>query len=123
MRSLLPLLASLVLLALPTAAHAYTFYEWSSAGGPNGIAQAGTGPLTVTFRDTAQVGQIGLGGVQSAPLSIAGGTSAPTKLTAGPGDGNLWWADPSTRHVGRTDPGTGPVLLLTDFGGTTADLV
>jgi hypothetical protein len=123
MRRLLPLLAGLVLLAVPSAAHAYTFYEWSSTGGPTGIAQAGTGPLTVTFKDLAQVGQIGLGGVQSAPRSIAGGTSVPTKLTTGPGDGNVWWVEPSTRHVGRTDPGFGPSVLALDFGGATADLV
>src|SRR3954451_2628267 len=123
MRRLLPLLAGLVLLALPSAAHAYTFYEWSSAGCANGIAQSGGGALTVTFRDAAQVGQIGLGGVQTAPQSIAGGTSAPTKLTAGPGDGNLCWADPSTHLVGRTDPAFGPALLLLDFGVITADLV
>src|SRR4051794_646293 len=123
MRRFLPLFASVAVLALPSAAQAYTFYEWSSAGGPTGIAQAGTGPLTVAFQASAAVGQIGLGGVQSAPVSIAGGSSGPTKLAAGPGDGNLWFVDGANRHVGRTDPGTGPVLLLLDFAGTTADLV
>src|SRR5689334_927382 len=123
MRRLLPLLASLVLLALPSAAHAFTFYEWSSAGGPTGIFQSGSGPLTIAFKSSAQIGQIGLGGVQSTPQAIAGGSSGPTKLTAGPGDGNLWFVDGVNRHVGRTDPGTGPAVLLTDFGGITADLV
>ena len=37
MRRFLPLLASLVLLALPSAAQAYTFYEWDAAGAPTGI--------------------------------------------------------------------------------------
>src|SRR4051794_2902122 len=103
MRRLLPLLASLALLALPSAAHAYTFYEWSAVGsGPSGIAQSGAGPLTVTFQNDATVGQIGLGGIQGAAASIAGGTADPTRLAAGPGDGNLWFVSPGSRHVGHT---------------------
>ena len=108
MRRLLPLLASLVLLALPTAAHGYTFYEWSFAGGPAGIAQQGTGPLSVTLTASGR-DRPGRrwAACTSAGVVITGAATAPTALAPGPGDGNLWFVDTVNGRVGRTDTGAG----------------
>ena len=122
MRRLLPLLASLALLALPSAAQAYTFYEWDSPGTPTGIVASATG-LSVTFNATGTVGGVSLGGVQSMPVAIAGAATRPTALAPGPGDGNLWFVDPTNGRVGRTDVGIGPVTLATAVGGAPTDLV
>ena len=110
MRRFLPLLASLVLLALPSAAQAYTFYEWDAVGAPTGIA-AGTNGLTVTFNSSGEVGGVTLNGVQSARSAIVGPSTKPGALAAGPGDGNFWWVDPTNNKAGRTDAGVGPVTL------------
>ncbi|HWK25301.1 MAG TPA: hypothetical protein VNS09_01985 [Solirubrobacter sp.] len=121
MRRLLTLLlASLAALALPAAAHAYTFYEWDAPGGPAGIA--GDGPLTVTFSTSGAVGEVGLGGVQSAPVAIGGAATAPTVIAAGP-DGNLWFVDPANGRLGHTVSGAAPTTLGTALGGTPSDLV
>src|SRR4051812_7161144 len=116
MRRLLPVLASLALLALPSAAQAYTFYEWDAAGTPAGIAVSGGG-LSVTLNQAGSIGRVSLGGVQSAPATIAGGASRPAALAAGPGDGNLWFVDPTNGRIGRTDAGVGPVTIATAVGG------
>ena len=74
MRRLLPLLASLVLLALPSAAPPTRSMNGARPDVRPGSPSRARGRLTVTFK--ARVGQIGLGGVQCRPQSIAGGTSA-----------------------------------------------
>jgi streptogramin lyase len=76
----------------------------------------------VTYNGTGAVGQVTLGGVQSAAVAIAGAATEPTVLTPGPGDGNLWFVDKVNGRVGRTDPGIGPVTLAT-VGGSPSDLV
>jgi hypothetical protein len=125
MRRLLPVLASLGVLALPASAHAFTFYEWDALpnSAPTGIFQAGTGPLSVTLNGTGAVGQVTLGGVQWPGVAITGGATKPTVLTQGPSDGNLWFVDSVNGRVGHTAPGTGPVTLTTAVGGSPADLV
>jgi streptogramin lyase len=123
MRRLLPLLVSLLALALaPAAAHAFTFYEYDApaTGHPTGIA-AVTGGLYFTLAGSDQIAQSGLGGVQAAPLGVTGGTS-PGKLVVGAG-GNLWFLDPGANRIGRIllpagTVGEFPGLL----GGHPADL-
>src|SRR5690349_13593954 len=111
MRRFRPILASLlVLLALPAAAQAYTFYEWDAADAPTGIVAGATG-LTVTFNATGELGGVTLNGVQSAPRTdITGAAARPTTLVTG-GDGNLWFVDPTNNKVGRTDPAAGAITL------------
>ena len=79
MRRLLPLLASLVLLALPASASAYTFAEWDQPGHPAGIAQSGTF-LYSTLSSTGQIGQGTLNGVQTA-LTVGGGSTFQAPVT------------------------------------------
>ena len=114
MRRLLPLLASLVLLALPTAAHGYTFYEWSFPGGPAGIAPAGTAPLWASRSPprgaSAQVDPTGRRHVRRRK-PVTGAATAPTALALGPGDNNLWFVDTVNGRVGRTDTGAGAITL------------
>src|SRR3712207_4279074 len=101
MRRFLPLLASLVLLALPAAAQAYTFYEYETTGQPGGITVNGAGELMFTL-STSKLGSSTLGGVVQPGGDIAGGTS-PTTIVPGPGDGSLWFIDGA--KVGRKGPG------------------
>src|SRR4051794_2751416 len=122
MRRLLPLLASLALLALPSAAQAFTFYEWDAPGTPAGITVSGGG-LSVSFNQAGSIGRLSLGGVQSAAATIAGAASRPTVLVPGPGDGNLWFVDPTNGRIGRTDAGVGPVTIATAVNGAPTDLV
>src|SRR5438034_1148185 len=95
MRRLLPLiLASLTTLALaPTAAHAYTFYEWDvpTDSQPTGIAQAGDF-LYFTLVGSNQVGRTSLNGVQSAPVSVTQGAA-------------LWTVDKAAGAGARISPG------------------
>ena len=111
MRRLLLPLASLVALAVPASAGAFTFYEWEAGGGPVGIAQVPGGPLSVTFETSHSVGQVSLGGVQSAAAVITGAAQAPRKLAVGPEDGTVWFVDQVNDKVGRTVPGSEPVTL------------
>jgi hypothetical protein len=107
MRRLLPLLASLALLALPTAAHGYTFYEWDTAAVPRGI---GVVADTLHFGLPAgQLGQSTLRGVQTS-AAVAGGTTASAFAPAATGT-DLWFLDDSVDKVGRITPGAPPVLL------------
>ncbi len=119
MRRLLPLLASLVLLALPASASAYTFAEWDQPGHPAGIAQSGTF-LYSTLSSTGQIGQGTLNGVQTA-LTVGGG-SAPSVLVPGPGDNHLWFVDPGNSKVGRSNPGVSLLEFATVLTGTPSDL-
>src|SRR4051794_24367068 len=114
MRRLLPLLASLVLLALPAAAQAYTFYEYSFPGGPTGILQASTGPINVGLAGVGRLGTASLTGVTSQGPPIAGEAVAPRVLAVGPGDGNIWFTDFDHSRIGRTDP-LGPTTLPIDL--------
>ena len=65
MRRLLPSLASLIVLALPPAAHAYTFTAYDTPGGPAGIVESG-GSLFYTLLTDKTLGQSTLRGVQLA---------------------------------------------------------
>jgi streptogramin lyase len=116
MRRLLPLLASLLALALaPAAAHAFTFYEWDASGDPNGIAASGSSLYFTLGGATPSFGKAGLGGAQIAPVAITGGT-APGKLVLGIG-GNLWFLDPGTSKIGRIAL---PAETATEFPTTLA---
>ena len=111
MRRLLPLLASLALLALPTAAHGYTFYEWSFPGGPAGILQNGTGPISVGLSTSGRIGTTSLTGVTTAGALISGAATSPRVLVAGPGDGNVWFTDFDHGRIGRTNPSGDAITL------------
>jgi virginiamycin B lyase len=119
MRRLLPLLASVVLLAVPASASAFTFAEWEQLGHPAGIAQSG-GFLYYTLAGTGQVGQGTLNGVQT--MSTVSGGSAPSVLVPGPGDNHLWFVDPGNNKVGRTNPGMSLLEFATVLTGTPSDL-
>ena len=124
MRRLLPLLASVVLLALPSAAHGYTFYEWSFPGGPTGILQNGTGPISVGLSTTGRIGTTTLTGVTTAGALISGAATAPRVLAAGPGDGNVWFTDFDHGRIGRTNPAGGAISLPIDLApGKPNDIV
>jgi hypothetical protein len=115
MRRLLPLLASLAVLALPPSASAYTFYEWGVAGGPTGIFQNGTGPIAVGLSTSGRIGTTTLTGVTSPGALIAGEASSPRVLVAGPGDGNIWFTDFDHGRIGRTNPSGGAITLPLDL--------
>ena len=115
------MLASLVLLAVPASASAFTFAEWDLTGAPAGIATAGS-PLSITLSGTGLIGQSTLGGVQAPSVAIGGGATTPTALVPGPGDGNLWFVDPGSGRIGRTDPGLPPAEFPALLGGTPSDL-
>ena len=107
MRRLLPLLACLALLALPSAAHAYTFYEWDTEGPPRGIGVVGD---ALQFGlPSGQLGQSTLRGVQTS-AAVAGGTTASAFARAVNGT-DLWFLDDGADKVGRITPGAPPVLL------------
>ena len=100
MRKLL-FLASLLVLAFPAAAQAFTFYDWTVTGAtpePSSIVRSGS-TLWFTNAGNGTIGRIGLGGVQGAPVALAGGAE-PTGLTTGP-DGNLYFAEPANGKIGR----------------------
>src|SRR4051812_14090819 len=102
MRRLLPLLASLLVLAVPSAAEAFTFYDWDvGAASPTSVAIAGS-TAYYTMSNSPDIGRVTLGGVQPASLAgVAGAT--PAELTAAPGGSTLWFADPALNAVGRVD--------------------
>ena len=107
MRRFLPLLASLVLLALPSAAQAYTFYEWDTAPTPRGLGIVGD---TLHFGlPSGQLGQSTLRGVQTS-AAVAGGTTTSAFARAANGT-DLWFLDDGVDKVGRITPGAPPVLL------------
>src|SRR4051812_38088428 len=119
MRRLLPLLVSIVSLAVPASASAYTFAEWDQLGHPAAVAQSGDF-LYYTLATAGQVGQGTLNGVQT--TTIIGGASAPSVLVPGPGDNDLWFVDPGNGKVGRTNPGVSLLEFATALTGTPSDL-
>jgi streptogramin lyase len=118
MRRFRPLLASLVvLLALPAAAQAYTFYEYETPAQPGGISIDSAGQLLFTL-SSAKFGISTLGGVvTTADLT---GSTTPTTIVPGPGDGSHWFIDGA--KVGRKGPGAA-VVFNQAFDGTPTDLV
>src|SRR4051812_17614872 len=122
MRRLLPLLAGLVLLALPSAAHAYTFYEYDAGGPPGAITELG-GSLVFSYStgDAWRIGKATPLGVLSAPSAPPAGGTAPTTIVPGPGDGSVWFIDGP--KVGRMAVGLAPSEFVHDFGATPRDLV
>src|SRR4051812_22040255 len=119
MRRLLPLLASFVLLALPCAAHAYTFTAYDAPGGPAGIVESG-GSLLYTLQTDKTLGQSTLRGVQSPAVPITGST-APSTLVTGPGDGSLWFINGDGK-LGRKGAEGAPAALPAVFASSPADL-
>ncbi|HEX6022101.1 MAG TPA: hypothetical protein VFZ00_08895, partial [Solirubrobacter sp.] len=98
MRRLLPLFASLAVLALPASAHAFTFYEWDLDGGPSAIVEF-QGELHYTLADDNARGRSTLRGVQAAAEPILN-LFVPAKIVVGPGDGFLWWIGENSAAVG-----------------------
>ena len=119
MRRLLPSLASLILLALPPAAHAYTFTAYDAPGGPAGIVESG-GSLFYTLLTDKTLGQSTLRGVQSPAVPITGAAS-PSTLVTGPGDGSLWFLNGDGK-LGRKGAGQAPTALPAVFAGSPTDL-
>ena len=102
MRRLLPLLASLVLLALPSAAHGYTFYEWDTAAPPRGILHRGDRADTRALRPARSAEHAERRADDGA--LIAGAARAPACSRAGHRGRDLWFIDDGDDKVGRIDP-------------------
>jgi streptogramin lyase len=100
-RRLVPLLAGLVLLAAPAAAHGYTFYEWDDGGNPTGLVEF-NGELHYLVPGAFGIAHMTLGGVMSGDLILGVGVTDPAKLAAGPG-GSLWFIG-SNAAIGRSAP-------------------
>src|ERR1700754_3961020 len=114
MLRLTALLASLAgLLALPAAAHAYTFAEWDTSGHPGGITAQGG----LYFTLPGAIGSSSLGGVQSsrtvAPASLR-------KIVAGSND-DLWYLDTGANKLWRDVPG-GSTTEFLPLDGAPTDL-
>src|SRR3954447_10143456 len=122
MRRFLPLLAGLVLLALPSAAQAYTFYEYDAGGTPGAITELG-GSLVFTYStdEDSRIGKSTPLGVLSAPSAPIAGATAPTTIVPGPGDGSVWFIHGT--KVGRMGATQAPSEFAHDFGATPRDLV
>jgi Collagen triple helix repeat (20 copies) len=118
MRRLLPLLASLLALALaPAAAQAFTFYDWTLAATPTSLAITSDGTVYYTTAGSGDIGRATLGGLPLNPRTAASGTSRPAEIAAD-ANGDLWFADPADDKIDRLDGATGVITPL----GTVAGL-
>ena len=77
MRRLLPLVAGLLAaLALPSAARAFTFYDWTLPATPTSLAVTGDGTVYYTTASTGDIGRATLTGL---PLDARAGASETSR--------------------------------------------
>jgi streptogramin lyase len=121
MRRLLPLLASLVLLASPAAAQAFSFNEWSTSAQPRGVAALGDS-LYFTLAD-GKIGSSTLRGVQTG--TTVPGASLLGAIAPGPIASELWFLDfgnGGNGKVGHMALGGAATLFPATYAGQLIDL-